>query len=120
MNLDRALLIADDTMAPLAAALQRLDASLAEAQELVPLLLSTSLAASALALCADMRSSAASAMAGLEHSGEVLSCDDVVGADRSRMTLSQRGLLSHLAGMADCAANLVLELRKRIRLVASA
>ena len=114
------LLLAGTSAGALSAALARLEASLTEAEGLAPLLLGTAMAQTALVVCAGMRASATQAVAGLDFAGDVLSDDDLVGARRVSLRLGRQGLLDDLTGMADTAGTLAAELRKRVRLTASA
>src|ERR1035437_9314613 len=115
-----ALLNSDDAVAVLASVTSRLDESLREAEQLAPLLLGRGQSRAALTLCAGMRRSATASLKGLSASGEVLSSDDIIGADRAQLKLGRRSLVDDLGRMAECAADLVLELRKRIHLAARA
>ena len=106
--------------ASLEAARRRLARALGDAEALAPLVLGRREAQSTLRVCADFRACAEELMRGVVEPGELLSSDELVGRNRSRLKSGLDDLLMRFLALTLTAQNLADELRKQVRFRASA
>ena len=115
------LLATTDDAKALLAERARLEASLRDAESLAPLLLGRAKSGVALDACAGMRESAAKAVECFGLAADVLASEDeAFGLKRKELQLQRRSLVEELASLANTAAALLGELRKRAGEAASA
>lgn len=109
-----------DVGASLDAARLRLERTLVDAEQLAPLVLNRRDAGLMVIACKDMRACAEDLVRGVALPRELLTSDELVGADRSRLRSGLDDLLVRFQAMTAGAQTLVDELRKHVRFRASA
>lgn len=106
--------------ATLEAARGRLEAALADAETLAPFVLGRREAQSTLSVCAGFRACADELTRRVVGPEELLSSDELVGGNRAQLESGLDGLLVRFLALTLTAQNLADELRKHVRIRASA